>query len=81
MFQKVVHPYEDIDGWEKSKETLLSETEDFYSHLHMKDITDADYTHAERVCKDFKRKFGMLSLLSCSKQHTIVSWCIWGLPE
>ena len=22
----------------------------------MKDIADADYTHAERVCKDFKRK-------------------------
>ena len=22
----------------------------------MKDITDADYTHAKRVCKDFKLK-------------------------
>ena len=27
---------------------------DFYSHLNIEDITDADYLHAERVCKDFK---------------------------
>ena len=44
------------DDWEKSNETLLPEKEDFYSHLHMEDITDADYTLAKRVCKDFKRK-------------------------
>ena len=56
LFQKGVHPYEDIDDWEKSNETLLPEKEDFYSHLHVKDITDADYTPAKRVCKDFKRK-------------------------
>ena len=23
----------------------------FYSHLHMENITDADYAHAKRVCK------------------------------
>ena len=33
----------------------LLEKEDFYSHLNMEDITDADYTHA-KVCKDFKTK-------------------------
>ena len=27
-----------------------------YSHLNMEDITDADYTHAKRVCKDFEIK-------------------------
>ena len=42
-----------MDDWEKS-ETSLPEKEDFYSHLNMEDITDADYTHAKRVCKDFK---------------------------
>ena len=26
----------------------------FYSHLNMEDITDADYAHAKRVCKGFK---------------------------
>ena len=30
--------------------------EDFYSHLNMKDITDADYTHTKRVWKDFEIK-------------------------
>ena len=34
----------------------VSEDRDFYSHLNMEDITDADYTHAKRVCKDFEIK-------------------------
>ena len=35
-------------------ETQLPEKEDFYSHLNMDDITDADYVHTKRDCKDFK---------------------------
>ena len=27
---------------------------DFFSHLNMKNITDADYAHTKRICKDFK---------------------------
>ena len=45
-----------MDDWEKFNETSLLEKEDFYSHSNIKDITDADYTHAKRVCKDFKIK-------------------------
>ena len=45
-----------MDDWEKFKETSLPEKEDFYSHLNMEDITDADYTHAKRVCIDFEIK-------------------------
>ena len=30
--------------------------EDFYSHLNMEDITDADYAHIKRVCKDSEIK-------------------------
>ena len=37
-------------------ETSLPEKEDCYSHLNMEDITDADYTHRKRVCKDFQIK-------------------------
>ena len=44
------------DDWEKFIETLLPEKEDFYSHLNMEDITDADYVHAKRVCKGFEIK-------------------------
>ena len=42
-----------MDHWEKFNETSLAEKEDFYSQLNMEDITDADYTDAKRVCKDF----------------------------
>ena len=45
-----------MDDCEKSNETSLPEKEDFYSHLSMEDITDADYAHPKRVCKDFEIK-------------------------
>ena len=45
-----------MDHWEKLNKTLLSEKEDFYSYLNMEDITDADYAHAKRVCKNFEIK-------------------------
>ena len=28
----------------------------FYSHLNMDDINDADYAHSKMVCKDFEIK-------------------------
>ena len=28
--------------------------EDFHSHINTEDITDTDYTHAKRICKDFE---------------------------
>ena len=40
-----------MNDWEK-----FSEKEDFYSHLNMEDITDTDYAHEKRVCKDFEIK-------------------------
>ena len=45
-----------MDDWEKLNETTLPEKEQFYSNLNMEDITDADYMHAKRVCKDFEMK-------------------------
>ena len=45
-----------MDDWEKFNETSLPEKEDFYSHLNLEDITDADYAHAKKVCKEFKIK-------------------------
>ena len=44
-----------MHAYEKSNETL-PEKEDFYSHLNIKDIIDADYKHAKRNCKDFQIK-------------------------
>ena len=36
--------------------TLLLEKDNFYSQLNMEYSTDADYTHAKRVCRDFEMK-------------------------
>ena len=51
-----VYHYEYMGDWEKFNETSLPEKGDFYNHLNMEDITDADYAHAKRVCKDFEIK-------------------------
>ena len=45
-----------MDDWKSLNETALSETEECYSYLNIKDITDADYMHAQRVCRDFEIK-------------------------
>ena len=38
---------------------MLPEKEDFYSHLNMEDITDADYSQAKRLLKDIEiKRFG-----------------------
>ena len=54
--QKGVYSYEHMVDWEKFNETSLPEKEDYYSNLDMEDITDADYMHVKRVCKDFEIK-------------------------
>ena len=46
-----------MDGWENLSEKPLLEKEDFYSGLNMEDITDADNTHAKRVCKNSEIKY------------------------
>ena len=43
-----------MDDWENFNEISLPEKENFYSHLNSKDITDSNYAHAKRVCKDFQ---------------------------
>ena len=56
LLRKRVYPYEYMDDCEKFNETTLPEKEDFYSHLNMADITDADYALAKRISKDFEIK-------------------------
>ena len=43
-----------MDRWTKLNEALLPEKEDFYSHLHVEGITDAEYMHAKRFYKVLK---------------------------
>ena len=35
---------------------MLTEEENFYSHINIEDITDTDYANAKRVFKDFEIK-------------------------
>ena len=43
-----------MGDWEKFNKTSLPEKEDFYINQNMKDIADADYKHAKRICEKFK---------------------------
>ena len=54
--EKGVYHHEYMDDQKKLNETLLPEKDEFYSHLNREDITDANYVHAKRVCKDFEIK-------------------------
>ena len=56
MLLKGAYPYEFINNWEIFIETSLPENEDFYSHINIEDITDANYAHAKRVSIDFEIK-------------------------
>ena len=43
-----------MDDCGKINETLLPEKEDFYKHLNMEDITDADCAHSKRALNTLK---------------------------
>ena len=53
-----LYSYEYMDDWEKFSKISLSEKKKLvtYSHLNMEHITDADYTHTKRVCRNFEIK-------------------------
>ena len=56
MLQKFVYSYEYLNDLEKTNKTSLPNEGEFYSHLSLKDITEADYTQAKRVSNDFEIK-------------------------
>ena len=45
-----------MDSWERFDETSLTEKKSFYSELYLEDITDKDYTHAQKVFKELGLK-------------------------
>ena len=55
LLRKGVDPYEYKDSLERFNETL-PDKKTFYSELHLEHITDEDYTHAQKVCKEFEIK-------------------------
>ena len=45
-----------MDSWERFDETSLPDKEFFYSESYLKDISDKDYTLAQKVFEEFKLK-------------------------
>ena len=74
MLQKSFYPYEYMTDWEELNETSLPEKEDFYIHLNVEHITDADSVHAKRVSKTFKNKEKIMIYIA--QRYIIVSWSI-----
>ena len=54
--RKGVYPYEYMDSWERSNEASLPNENAFYCELNSEDITDRQYTHAQKVFKELKLK-------------------------
>ena len=49
LLRKGFYLYKYMNDWEKFNKTSLPEKEDFYSHLNVEDITDADYAHEKSL--------------------------------
>ena len=49
LLQKGVYRFEYVDDWRKFNETSLPGKKDFYRHLSIEDITNANYAHEKRV--------------------------------
>ena len=56
LLRKVVYPYEYMDSWKRFAEISFPDKKAFYSEMYLEDITDEDYTHAQKVFKDFNLK-------------------------
>ena len=49
LLRKGVYPYEYMDSWENFNETIIPPKEAFFSKLNLKDITDENYAHVQKV--------------------------------
>ena len=56
LLRKGVYPYEYMDSWERFNETSLPDKKVFCSELYLKDISDKDYTHTQKLFEKLKLK-------------------------
>ena len=54
LLRKGFYPYEYMDSWEKFNE--LPPKKDFYSNLNLENISDENYTHAQKIWDIFEIK-------------------------
>ena len=53
LLREGVYPYEYMDSWERFNETSLPTKEDFYSELILEDLSDRDYSYAQKVFNEY----------------------------
>ena len=53
LTRKGVYPYEYANSWDQFNKTQLPPIDVFYSDLNMSSISEEDFQHAQRVCKEF----------------------------
>ena len=53
LLRKGIYLYESMDSWERFDEKLLDKKY-VYSKLNLEDISDKDYTHAQKVFEELK---------------------------
>ena len=53
LIRKGIYPYEYMDSWDRFEKTTLPTVSSFYSKLNMSGVSDQDYEHACKVCRDF----------------------------
>ena len=56
LLKKGGFPYEYMDSSEKLDETALPPKKKFYSNLNLENISDEDYTHAQKICDVYEIK-------------------------
>ena len=49
LLRKGIYAYEYLDSWEKFDETALPPKKEFYSNLNLENISDDNYTHAQKI--------------------------------
>ena len=54
MKEKGVYPYDYMDSFQKFSQTQLPKRDDFYSLLTDEEISDSEYTHAQKVWETFE---------------------------
>ena len=72
LLRKGVDPYEYMDSWEKFDETTLPPNEVSHSTLNLEDISNGDYTHAQKVWDAFEIKNLGEYNNSYVKSHTLL---------
>ena len=68
-----LNTYEHMDSWERFDETSVPDKKAFYSELHLEDITDEDYTHAQKVFEELGLKT-LVTIMTC--MFKVIHYCL-----